>query len=82
MAIRDMDVAAEIIGVSLFRHKLIAFAVSSFYAGIAGALITLTYYGAANIEEFNLMLSFYLLGMIIIGGMGSVLGVRFWERGL
>ncbi len=74
MAIRDMDVAAEIIGVSLFRHKLIAFAVSSFYAGIAGALITLTYYGAANIEEFNLMLSFYLLGMIIIGGMGSVLG--------
>jgi branched-chain amino acid transport system permease protein len=73
-AIRDMDVAAEIIGVSLFRYKLVAFAVSSFYAGVAGALITMTYYGAANIEEFNLFLSFHLLGMIIIGGMGTVLG--------
>jgi branched-chain amino acid transport system permease protein len=73
-AIRDMDVAAEIIGVSLFRYKLIAFAASSFYAGIAGALITMAYIGAANIEEFNLFLSFHLLGMIIIGGMGSVLG--------
>ena len=76
-AIRDMDVAAEIIGVSLFRYKLIAFAVSSFYAGVAGALITMAYIGAANIEEFNLFLSFHLLGMIIIGGMGSVLGSFF-----
>jgi branched-chain amino acid transport system permease protein len=74
MAIRDMDVAAEIIGVSLFRYKLYAFAVSSFYAGVAGALVTLAYYGAANIEEFNLFLSFHLLGMIIIGGMGTVIG--------
>ena len=73
-AIRDMDVAAEIIGVSLFKYKLIAFAVSSFYAGVAGALVTMAYYGAANIEEFNLALSFHLLGMIIIGGMGTVLG--------
>ncbi len=76
-AIRDMDVAAEIIGVSLFKYKLIAFAVSSFYAGVAGALITMSYYGAANIEEFNLFLSFHLLGMIIIGGMGTVLGSFF-----
>jgi branched-chain amino acid transport system permease protein len=73
-AIRDMDVAAEIIGVSLFRYKLTAFAVSSFYAGVAGALVTMAYYGAANIEEFNLALSFHLLGMIIIGGMGTVVG--------
>jgi len=77
MAIRDMDVAAEIIGVSLFRNKLIAFAVSAFYAGIAGALVTMAYYGAANIEEFSLLLSFHLLGMIIIGGMGTVLGSFF-----
>ena len=77
MAIRDMDVAAEIIGVSLFRYKLMAFAISSFYAGVAGSLITLMYYGAANIEEFNLFLSFHLLGMIIIGGMGTVLGSFF-----
>ena len=73
-AIRDMDVAAEIIGVSLFRYKLVAFAVSSFYAGVAGSLVTMAYYGAANIEEFNLALSFHLLGMIIIGGMGTVVG--------
>ena len=77
MAIRDMDVAAEIIGVSLFRNKLIAFAVSAFYAGIAGSLITLAYYAAANIEEFNIYLSFHLLGMIIIGGLGTVLGSFF-----
>ncbi len=74
MAIRDMDVAAEIIGISPFRNKLLAFAVSSFYAGVAGGLIAFAYYGAANIEAFNLMVSFHLLGMIIIGGMGSVLG--------
>jgi len=76
-AIRDMDVAAEIIGVSLFRYKLTAFAVSSFYAGVAGSLVTLCYYGAANIEEFNLNVSFHLLGMIIIGGMGTILGSFF-----
>jgi branched-chain amino acid transport system permease protein len=74
MAIRDRDVAAEIMGISLFRYKLLAFAVSSFYAGVAGGLISFTYYAAANIEEFNLLLSFRLLGMIIIGGMGSILG--------
>ncbi len=74
MAIRDMDVAAEVMGISLFRNKLMAFAVSSFYAGVAGGLITFTYYGAANIEAFGLMVSFHILGMIIIGGMGSVLG--------
>ncbi len=77
MAIRDMDVAAEIIGISLFRYKLLAFAVSSFYAGVAGGLIAFAYYGAANIEAFHLMVSFHLLGMIIIGGMGSVLGSFF-----
>jgi branched-chain amino acid transport system permease protein len=74
MAIRDRDIAAEIIGISLFRYKLLAFAVSSFYAGIAGGLMSFAYYAAANIEEFNLLLSFRLLGMIIIGGMGSILG--------
>ena len=77
MAIRDMDVAAEVIGVSLFKYKLMAFAISAFYAGVAGSLITLTYYGAANIEEFNLHLSFMMVGMIIIGGMGTVLGSFF-----
>lgn len=74
MAIRDRDVAAEVMGISLFRYKLLAFAVSSFYAGVAGGLISFTYYAAANVEEFHLFLSFKLLGMIIIGGMGSILG--------
>ncbi len=74
MAIRDMDYAAEIIGVSLFRYKLLAFSVSAFYAGVAGALITMCYYGAANIAEFHVMVSFQILGMIIIGGLGTVLG--------
>jgi branched-chain amino acid transport system permease protein len=73
-AIRDVDYAAEIIGVHLYRDKLIAFAVSTFYAGVAGALITFCYYGAANIEEFHVMVSFALLGMIIIGGLGTILG--------
>lgn len=73
-AIRDVDYAAEIIGVNLYRDKLTAFAVSSFYAGISGALITFCYYGAANIEEFHVMVSFALLGMIIIGGLGTILG--------
>jgi len=74
MAIRDVDYAAEIIGVNLYRDKLVAFAVSTFYAGIAGSLITFCYIGAANIEEFNVMTSFALLGMIIIGGLGTALG--------
>jgi len=73
-AIRDVDYAAEIIGINLYRDKLIAFAVATFYAGIAGALITFCYYGAANIEEFHVMVSFALIGMIIIGGMGTILG--------
>ena len=74
MAIRDVDYAAEIFGVNLYRDKLAAFAVSTFYAGIAVSLITLCYIGAANIEEFNVMTSFALLGMIIIGGLGTALG--------
>ncbi len=82
MAIRDVDYAAEIIGVNLYRDKLTAFAVSTFYAGVAGSLIAFCYVGVANIEEFNVMTSFALVGMIIIGGLGTVLGsflgAAFW----
>jgi branched-chain amino acid transport system permease protein len=74
MSIRDMDVASEIIGVSQFQYKLLAFAVSSFYAGVAGALIAFCYLGAVQVTEFELFLSFQILGMVIIGGMGSILG--------
>jgi len=74
MSIRDMDVASEIIGVSQFKYKLLAFAVSSFYAGVAGALVAFCYLGSVQITEFELFLSFWILGMVIIGGMGSILG--------
>lgn len=77
MAIRDVDYAAEIIGVNLYKDKLTAFAVSTFYAGVGGSLLTFCYVGAANIEEFNVMTSFALLGMIIIGGLGTMLGSFF-----
>ena len=77
MAIRDVDYAAEIIGVNLYRDKLVAFAVSTFYAGVAGSLIAFCYVGVANIEEFNVMTSFALIGMIIIGGLGTILGSFF-----
>jgi branched-chain amino acid transport system permease protein len=74
MAIRDRDVAAEIIGISPLRYKVLAFVVSAFYAGVAGALVVFCWYGSANIEEFDLVSSVRILGMVIIGGMGSVLG--------
>jgi branched-chain amino acid transport system permease protein len=76
IAIRDRDVAAEIIGVDIFRYKLLAFAVSSFYAGAAGALWTY-YLRIANYEHFTLATSVSYLAMIIIGGLGSVLGSVF-----
>ncbi|RMF88219.1 MAG: branched-chain amino acid ABC transporter permease [Nitrospinota bacterium] len=74
MAIRDRDVAAEIIGINLFRNKLLAFAISSFYAGVAGALLAFAHLRSVEVTEFDLFFSFRLLGMIIIGGLGSILG--------
>src|SRR5690349_5381076 len=74
MAVRDMDVAAEVIGIRLMRAKLLAFAVSSFYCGIAGALFAFAYLGTVEPEAYSLDLSFRILFMIIIGGLGTVLG--------
>jgi branched-chain amino acid transport system permease protein len=73
IAIRDQDIAAEIIGIDIFRYKLLAFAVSSFYAGVTGVLYTY-YLGIANYEQFQITVSIDYLAMIIIGGLGSVLG--------
>jgi branched-chain amino acid transport system permease protein len=73
IAVRDRDIAAEIIGVNIFRYKLMAFAISSFYAGVAGALWTY-YLRIANYENFTLVVSIEYLAMIIIGGLGSILG--------
>jgi branched-chain amino acid transport system permease protein len=74
MAIRDMDVAAEVIGIRPMRAKLLAFAVSSFYCGIAGALYAYAYLGTVEPEAYSLDLSFRILFMIIVGGVGTVLG--------
>ena len=75
MAIRDMDIAAEIIGVNPLKAKLSAFAVSSFFVGISGALYFSVYLGAVEVGEvFGINKSFLVLFMIIIGGLGSVFG--------
>ncbi len=73
VAIRDQDISAEVMGVEVFRFKLLAFGVSSFYVGVAGALLA---YQARIIspENFPLSVAIDQLGMIIIGGLGSVLG--------
>ena len=76
IAIRDHDIAAEIIGINIFRYKLLAFAISSFYAGAAGVLYTY-FLGIANYEQFQIGVSIDYLAMIIIGGLGSVLGSIF-----
>ena len=75
MAIRDMDIAAEIIGVNPLTAKLSAFAVSSFFIGVAGALFFAVYLGAVEVGEvFGINKSFLVLFMIIIGGLGSIFG--------
>ena len=74
MAVRDMDVAAEVIGIKLMRTKLLAFAVSSFYCGVAGALYAYAYLGTVEPEAYSLDLSFRILFMVIIGGLGSIMG--------
>ncbi len=74
MAIRDMDIAAEIIGIRPLTAKLSAFAISSFYVGIAGALWAFIYTSSVEALAFQIDVSFRILFMIIIGGLGSILG--------
>ncbi len=73
VAIRDRDVAAEVIGVNLTKYKVMAFAISSFYGGVAGALYA---YSTSYLhpENFTLLLSIEYIAMIIVGGLGSILG--------
>src|SRR5499427_9460359 len=77
MAVRDMDIAAELIGIRLYQTKLLAFAVSSFYCGVAGAMMVFLWLGAAESESFNINESFLILFMVIIGGLGSLTGSFF-----
>jgi len=74
MAIRNRDIAAEIIGVRPLRTKLLAFAISAFYCGVAGAEIVFLYLGSVETLAFDINLSFLVLFMVIIGGLGSILG--------
>lgn len=73
IAVRDRDLAAEVMGVDLWKYKVMAFALSAFYAGIAGALWA-PYVLIINPEQFGFHLSIELLAMIIIGGLGSITG--------
>jgi branched-chain amino acid transport system permease protein len=77
MAIRDMDVAAEVIGIRPVYAKLTAFAVSSFIVGVAGALWGFVYLGSWEPSAFSIDRSFQLLFMVIIGGLGSIMGAFF-----
>jgi len=74
MAVRDMDIAAELIGIKLLQAKLTAFAISSYFAGVAGALMVFMWLGAAEVESFDVNHSFLILFMVIIGGTGSLVG--------
>lgn len=74
MAVRDMDTAAAVIGIPILKTKLLAFGISAFYLGIAGALWAFAYLGTVEPHGFDLSRSFQVLFIIIIGGLGSVLG--------
>lgn len=75
MAVRDMDIAAELMGIRLLPAKLMAFALSSFYCGVAGATMMFLWYGGGEASDaFNINQSFNILFMVIIGGLGSLLG--------
>lgn len=73
-AVRDMDIAAELVGINLMKAKLLAFFVSSYIVGVAGALFVFLWRGAAEADLFDISLSFRVLFIAIIGGLGSILG--------
>lgn len=73
-AVRDMDIAAELVGINLMKAKLSAFAISSYVVGVSGALFVFLWRGAAEPNLFDIPLSFRVLFIAIIGGLGSILG--------
>jgi branched-chain amino acid transport system permease protein len=73
IAIRDRDISAEVLGIRLLPYKLLSFAISSFYAGVAGGLFAY-FFGAITPESFPLVMSIFFLAAVIVGGMGTVLG--------
>jgi branched-chain amino acid transport system permease protein len=88
IAIRDNDLAAEVMGINLFRYKLLAFFIGCFLAGIAGSLMA-HWIGFLSAENFDIMDSILYIGMLIIGGMGTTVGpifgvifIRLLEKGI
>src|SRR6202049_407481 len=77
MAVRDMDIAAELMGIRLLPTKLLAFAVSSFYCGVAGAMMVFLWYGGAEADVFAIEQSFHIPFMIILGGLWNPIGAFF-----
>lgn len=76
VAIRDNDIAAEVMGISVFRYKLVAFGIGNFYAGVAGALFG-HYVGFLTPEHFMFFDGIWMLGMVVVGGMGYTMGPIF-----
>jgi branched-chain amino acid transport system permease protein len=76
IAIRDNDIAAEFMGINVFAYKVLAFAIACLYAGVAGSLYA-HYLGHVNEELFPLIESIWMLGMVIVGGPGSITGAIF-----
>lgn len=76
-AVREKDYAAQILGVSTFKYKLLAFWVSSFIGGVVGSVLAVCYLRAVSPDQFHIELSIQLLAMVIVGGLGSVLGPFF-----
>ena len=76
IAVRDNDLAAQVLGVNVFAHKLLAFGLSTFYAGIAGGLFAV-YFGYLSPTGFTLIDSIWYVGMLVIGGMHCVAGAVF-----
>ncbi len=76
IAVRDNDLAAEVMGINIFKYKLLAFSIGSFYAGIAGA-IWAHYFLRIHVDHFSLMDSIWYLGFLVVGGLGSAMGPIF-----
>ena len=76
VAIRDNDLAAAVMGVNLFYYKLLAFFIGCFFAGIAGSLLV-HWYAFANVEMFGLTDTVFFVGMLIVGGLGTITGVFY-----
>jgi branched-chain amino acid transport system permease protein len=77
VAVREKDYAAAVLGVNSFYYKIVAFAASSFIAGISGAILVSTFYFLVSPEQFTVNVSIQILAMVIVGGLGSIIGSYF-----